>query len=474
VGQKKPILALKLGQTAAGARAALSHTASVAGAYEIARGVFRQGMILTCRGLDELIDVAAGLACLPKRAVKRIALIGGGGGHATSACDEISQVGLEIANLSAQTRERLGKLLPWWANINNPVEFAGGADQNPLVFSDAVETCLSDPGVDAALVFGLFGGYRIDQFPHFERRYEEAAASIVDSLRKHAKPVVLHSIYANRSLRSISLLRLGGVTVTASLSTAARVLQAVATYTNSEANRQPVRSYKPVTNSSEKGALRRLDEHEARGLLNTFGIACVRTELARTAAEATRIAFEMDGPVVLRVASADVMHKRVVGGVAVGVQTATQIERKFNEIIASVAERDPDAKIDGIWVSPVLCTDVEFAIGALRDRAFGDVVMCALGGPLIEQLDRRSFGMAPLSLADAMQMIEDAQLEPAAAVVLGTGSVQFLRELAQVAVNLGRMMVEKPLVVEVDLNPVLPDGTRAVVADPRVLIASTP
>ncbi|MCJ7830178.1 MAG: acetate--CoA ligase family protein, partial [Desulfobacterales bacterium] len=416
---EKPIILLKSGHSATGKKSAGSHTGALAGISEVARTAFERTGIIVVEKSDQLFPVAETLSSLPPIKNNRVAILADGGGHATIAADILTDLGLEIPELSEQTQKNLRKILPAAAALRNPVDVAGGTDADPSVFADCADVILKDNAIGGLLIVGLFGGYGIRFAESLALKEEDAAHRMGKMVQKRHKPIVLHSLYDSEKPHSLHLLRYYGITVYGSLDVACKCIGALAEYGNylnmyhaksnfvldrrSKAKVNGVRMIK--TAAAEKRTW--LLEPEAKRLLEIHGAAVTTDALAQTADQAVGLAQKAEGPVVLKIVSPDIMHKSDAGGVRVGLRTAAQVRKAFQEIVANAGRFNPSADLRGVLVSPMAPDGLEVIIGTKIDDQFGPVIMFGIGGVLVEILKDVTFRVLPLSPSSARKMIRD-------------------------------------------------------------------
>lgn len=211
-------------------------------------------------------------------------------------------------------------------------------------------------------------------------------------------------------------------------------------------------------------------EPEAAELLAAAGIPYVDHGVARSSDEAVEIAARLGYPVVLKIVSADVVHKTEAGGVALGVHDEQSLRGSWDDLMARVVARCPSARLDGVLVARQISVRREMIVGALRDPTFGPTVMVGLGGVLAEALDDVAFRLAPLRSGDGLDMLEE--LRAAAVLDEFRGEDAVDRDtLAAMLVALGDLMLEHSEINEIDLNPVAVSGDGCLALDARVIVA---
>jgi len=224
-----------------------------------------------------------------------------------------------------------------------------------------------------------------------------------------------------------------------------------------------------IIEQAKKEGRNLLTEIEAKALLKKGGINVVDTRLATTKSESVTIAKELGFPVVLKIASADVVHKTDAGGVKLGLKTATQVEKAFDEIMKSVKKAVPNAKIDGVSVQTQAKQGVEVIIGMSKDAQFGPVLMFGLGGVLVEILKDVSFRIVPLVKRDAKEMIREIKGFPLLQGYRGSDPVD-VENLEAMVLKVSEFIEKTPEVKELDLNPIFAYKDGAIAVDARVIL----
>src|SRR5450432_2028728 len=212
---------------------------------------------------------------------------------------------------------------------------------------------------------------------------------------------------------------------------------------------------------------------EGKLVCDAYGIPVPKEGVAKSAAEAVKLATGMGFPVLMKIVSPDILHKTEAGGVIVGVKTAADAEKNYETILANAKKYKADAKIEGIQVQQMLAGGTEVIVGSITDGSFGKLVAFGLGGVLVEILKDITFRLAPATKADALSMLDGIQ---AAEMLKGVrGSTPVSRDaLADIIVNVSRLITDFPEIAEMDLNPVFATKTDAIAADVRIVVDFDP
>ena len=478
---RKPVVMLKSGRSERGRSSAGSHSGALAGSAEVARSALRRAGVVLVEEADKLYPCAEALASLPPMATNRLAILADGGGHATIAADALTDMGVEIPELGAETQERLRQILPLAAAVANPIDVAGATDANPALFADVARILLEDEQVGGLLLVGLFGGYGIRFAGELKAGEEEAAIGMGDLLDALGKPIVVHSLYDFARPRALDLLRERRIPVHGSVEVACRCIGALAEYgrflrepsEDGDFHLQWRQRADPEGAAIIAGALDggrdALLEHEAKRLVALHGVPVPRDVLAETADAAAEAAGAVGGPVALKLVSPQVLHKSDAGGVALGLTGEGEVRSAFDEIVRSAREYDPSAEIRGVLVSPMAAPGVEVIVGTKTDDQFGPVILFGIGGVLVEVVKDVAFRVLPLTPESARQMIDDID---AVALLDGfRGRPPADREaLVTLLCAVSELIEAYPEISTMDLNPVIVHERGLTVVDARILL----
>jgi acetyl coenzyme A synthetase (ADP forming)-like protein len=456
VARSKPILAMKSGTTSSGARAASSHTAALAGSEAAVEALFHQAGVLRAGTLEELIDASALLSTQPLPGGRRVALLTNAGGLGILAADACDAEGLELPELSDETKEELAQLLPSEASLANPVDMLGSA--TAAAYEAAVPALLRDPRTDAVIVLFV---------PPVTAGAEDVAAAVlrgVEQVGDVEKPV-LAAILSAEGMPT-SLQGTSSVAVFPYPESAARALGLAAR--RAEWLRRPAGSVPAVDGIDahraralverllEESEERWLEADELRALLEAYGIPFVLERVAATADEAVAAAAELGFPAVVKTAEAGA-HKTETGGIALGLADEAALRKALERIGLPVL------------VQPMIEGGTELLAGIFQDPTFGPLVAFGPGGIFAELIGEAGFRIAPLTDADANELVHTGKTGRLVAGYRGSPAAD-ADALEDLLHRLSRLGEDRPEVAELDLNPVLarPDGCIAVDARARV------
>jgi acyl-CoA synthetase (NDP forming)/RimJ/RimL family protein N-acetyltransferase len=458
VARKKPVLALKGGATAAGARAAASHTAALASSDVAVDALFRQAGVQRTRTLSEFLDAAALLSSQPLPQGGRVAIVTNAGGLAILCADACAAAGLELPAPSPGTREALALVLPAEASVENPIDLLGSATSG--TFASVLPLLLADPAFDAVCVL-------------FVRPIVATAADVLDAVDAaieeagHEKPVV--GVFLSAESADARPERVTRVARFESPEAAAAALGVAAR--RAEWLRQPV-GVVPELDDVDRTAARAiavkaledaddvwLDTRASRVLLEAYGIRLAPEAIADTPEEAEQAARLLGMPAVVKSATPGA-HKTESGGVALDLRDGDAVRRAAARIGCPVL------------VQPMLA-GAELLVGATQDPTFGPLVAIGLGGVQAELIGAVSFALAPLTDADATQLLADGPLGRVVRGFRGRPPLA-VAALADLLHRLSALTLDLPELAELDLNPIVVDEHGYVALDRRVRLRRQP
>ena len=464
VTRTKPIVLLKGGRSESGTDAARSHTGAIAGEYAVFRSALRQAGVTVVERTDELLPVGRTLAQQPPmRPGTGVAVLSDGGGHATLTADWLTERGVPLASLAEPTMSRLGKLLGPAASTTNPVDTAGAADQDPDVFTRALELLLSDPATGALMLVGLFGGYAVRFSAQMAEGEALAAAALLEMSSRSEKPLVVFTLYADTDSRALRMLREGGVAVVGSLEVACRCAEALSE--RGLRMERPLETPQPASRRTVpraiEGARREgrtvLSELEARDLVADSGVPLVPATVCRTAAETAAAIGELSSAVAVKVLSPNIPHKTDADAVALGISNPEDGAGAFERMTRAAAEyaraRGLEPDVRGVLVTRMLPPPIaELIVGATRDPHFGPIIAVGLGGLAVEVLRDRALRALPIGRADAFEML--AELRSAAILAGFRGRPPADLDLvADAILAVGRCARAHPELAAIEVNP---------------------
>jgi acyl-CoA synthetase (NDP forming) len=477
--KKKPIVALKVGTSSAGMRAAASHTGSLAGDDIILDAAFRQAGIVRVSNADELYDMAHIFATCPIPRGNRLAILSEGGGDNSIAADNAEKYHMEVPVLSKETQEKIRPFLLEGMPAHNPIDYGGTAEENPHMITECVKVCMEDDEVDGILITGFFGGFYDIIASHIAELEEQTSRELVDLVHEYKKPLIVNTSYARDPIKSLNILKEAGIPVIESSERAAQAMSALMhfsmkqqkirtmTIPKKEPREHP--TIKKLFDAVKNEGRTNLLETESRELLQEYDISLPDAALAATAHDAVTAANRMGYPLAMKIVSPDIIHKSDAGGIKLSLKGEEEIKTAFEEIIRNAEKATTRERIVGTLMSPMAASGQECIIGMVRDAQFGPVIMFGLGGIFVEVLKDVSFRVAPLADEDIDDMIQEIKGYKILTGIRGE-KPKDIKAIKDILAKLSAIVIDNPEIKEVDLNPIIVHEQGASIVDSRILI----
>lgn len=462
----KPILAVKVGSSEAGARAAASHTASLAGADAVFDGAARQYGIIRVGGLEPLLDAAEVFAAGRRARGRRLTTLSLSGGAGVLMADMASTHGMCVPAWETSWQQRMSAVIPPFGSARNPIDLTASLISEPDLLRRALEVTVQHPDTDVISI--LLGNA------------DTGAPQLIDAIERayHATDRPLVVVWTGGSGRSRERLRELGIPCFTDPGRAAAALGALVNYSlRPSVQRQPARPddvdervARTLVDRVRAQGRQQLNEYEASRLLAAYGIPCAGAFQAASAAEAVRAATELDGPVALKLLSDRVGHKTDIGGVRLALSSAAEIEAAAEELLG-IGEQagDPTSQL---LVQRMADGETELIVGLHRDPAFGPVVVVGFGGVLVEVLDDSRVGVAPLDTTQAKQLLRSLRGSRAFDATRGRPArdIDAAAEVVARLSWLGNDLAED--LAELDVNPLIvrTTGEGAVAVDALAIL----
>jgi len=472
VTRNKPVVALKSGVTQAGSRAVSSHTGSLAGSEQAYEAAFRQSGVIRAESLEDLFDYALAFGYLPPLRGDRVAIVTNAGGPGILATDALEKAGMKLSRFEPECIQALEQFLPDAASAANPVDVLGDARADRYKF--ALEQVVQDPHVDAVMVILT---------PQAMTEIEATAQVIADVADASDLPVLACFMGEARVSEGTHVLEERNVPNFAFPERSAMVLEGMSRFRSIQsepppefeefdADREAVRKIIEQVRSEGRVSI---GDSEARTILTAYGLNIPASELAETAEQAVEFANGMGYPVVLKVASPDILHKTDVGGVKVGLENAADVRDAFDLITYRAQRYLPEARLWGCLVQKMVPPGLEILIGMNRDPQFGPLVTFGLGGIYVETLRDASFRIAPFSRRDASEMLGELRASALLDGVRGAPPVD-KQTLVDALLRIGQLVLDFPEISELDINPfvVYETDQGGTALDMRLILKSNP
>jgi acyl-CoA synthetase (NDP forming) len=456
--EEKPIVMLKVGRSDLAARAAKSHTGSLVGSDAVVDAVCKQKGIARVDDFNELIAVSSVfLKCKPPKG-NRIGIISSSGGAIGMVADRAIGLDLHFTDVCAKTKEEATKALPWYGEFRSPFDIASAgsrATQEIELAKAAVNYVLNDEGVDILLAIIT---------PMDRRGTQNYLQAIVEASKTSEKPIILFSPMASLREEEEKIFAEGNIPMLIDSAECVKALDALIkfgqTLERRKASKRP--SEPPISVNVDKIKegllkLRRkiLSEHESKELLSRYGILSTKEAVAHSPGETIEIASRIGYPVVLKVDSPAITHKTDAGAIKLGISNQTELINAYNQILTNSKKYAPEARIEGVLVQEMIKGARELIVGMSHDPQFGPVIMFGLGGIFVEVFKDISLRVAPLTRADAEEMVIEVRGYEILKAFRGKpeadveGVIDVLIRLSRMAVDLGDVLSE------IDINPLM-------------------
>jgi acetyl coenzyme A synthetase (ADP forming)-like protein len=468
VTRHTPVIAVKSGNTAAGSRAVSSHTGTLAGSERAYEAAFEQTGVLRANSIEHLFDYSLAFAYQPALRGRNIAIVTNAGGPGIMATDALEESGMKLATLQPETVETLRQGLPAAANVFNPIDVIGDALADR--YAHALKAALADKNVDGVIVILT---------PQVYTEIEETAEIVGQIAATQEKPVLGCFMGQQKVGPGIKVLNRHSIPNYVFPERAVGAFRAMAEfwergnrpkpdYKEFDVDRDTVR--KVFDRVRSEGRLS-LGDAESREIMEAYGLRIPRSILAANAEEAVAAAESIGYPVVMKIASPDILHKSDIGGVRLNIRSADQV-RDFYDLHIYRAERYmADARIWGVLVQEMAASGKETIIGVNRDPQFGPLLMFGLGGIYVEVLKDVTFRIAPVSQREAREMINEIRSYHLLRGVRGEKPSD-LDAIVDTILRVSQMVTDFPEIVEMDINPltVYEEGKGALAVDMRFVL----
>ncbi len=475
VALTKPIIVIKVGRSEAASKAAASHTGSLTGNDEVLDAAFRRVGVLRVNTIPELFNMAEVLAKQPRPRTPRLVIVTNAGGPAALATDMLATGGGQIAQLSRESFDAFNKLLPAHGSRNNPVDLLG--DAGPERYAKALEIVSKDPNNDGVLVILT---------PQAMTEPTATAEQLKRFAKFNGKPILASWMGGDQVRVGEEILNNAGIPTFPYPDTAMRAFAYMWRYAdnlrslyetpavgadsdNQFAKRSQVAK---IIRTARRRKRTLLTEVQSKEILAAYGISVVETHIAFSEEEAVKLAESIGSSVVLKVYSATITHKTVVGGVKLNLRGAGAVRRAYRQIQLAVTKHNRGEDFLGVTVEPMIAFDgCELILGSRLDPQFGPVLLFGAGGPLVEVFKDRALALPPLNATLARRVIEQTRIFAALKGVRGRGPAD-LAALDQLLVRFSQLVAEQRWIKEIDINPLVASASGLIALDARMVLHS--
>lgn len=473
VSRTKPIVLLKAGRTEAGQAAVASHSGAAAGENEVYRAAFHKAGIVTAENAEQLRVLSKAFATYAPPQGRRVAVMSFSGGGAILAIDAIEAAGLTLAALSEATKADLRDLFPPWIAVDNPLDvWIPIARDLHSAFPRILEAILRDPGVDAVIC--IYCSYSLPKYDAYD-----SSAHIRDLAGRYPdKPVLCWTYGLDIAGFTRRVERDGTAMVFPSLDDAAGALAKLAAYGEYRERDVPPAGA-PESNPGASRASRILGRAadagtsylftESLDILRAYGMHVAAWSTAGSERELVEKAESLSYPLCLKAVSQDLVHKSDSGGIVLGIGDREELRAAYRRLHAEVRARAPQAEVSAVLIQEMAPKGKELMIGAKRDSSFGPCLIVGAGGIFTEILGDYAFRLAPITAAEAREMIAELAFSKILAGARGEPACH-LPSIVEVLLKASQLICAHPEIREIDLNPLIANQRGAVIVDARIML----
>lgn len=469
VALTKPIILIKAGRSEESAKAAASHTGSLAGSDEAFSTALRRAGILRVETIADLFAMAEVLGKQPRPKGPHLSIVTNAGGPGVIATDALVMNGGKLAAIDPKSMDAYNSFLPAPWSHNNPIDILG--DASPDIYAKAVNVAAHDKQSEGLLVI----------LTPQDMTDPTATAQKLSSFSRLNVPILASWMGGESVLKGSEILSDAGIPVFAYPDMACKTFAAMWTYSDNLKSLYEVpvlpqdfqvkkEVAREIIDKARKEGRTILDEYESKRVVEAYNIPIVPTRVALSADEAVAMAESMHFPIVLKLYSKTITHKSDVGGVKLNLQNKEAVKKAYEEIFASVKKLAGVEHFQGVTVQPMIKLDgYELILGSTIDTEFGPVLLFGSGGQLVEVYQDRALGLPPLTTTLAKRMMERTKIYHALHGVRGRKAVD-LKKLEGILVQFSRLVVEEKWIKECDINPLLASSDHLIALDARIIL----
>lgn len=469
--RNKPIIIVKPGRFSESAKAALSHTGSMAGDDQVYEAAFKRAGVVRVKEVADLFNAAAVLDSKNLPRGNRLAIITNAGGPGVLATDTLMELGGKLSELSEKSLSDLNSFLPPYWSKSNPIDVLGDADIDR--FTKSINICLEDTEVNGILIIYT---------PQGKADPEELSHKITQIGTNASKPIIIVWMGGRKVQEAKRISIQNGIPTYETPEEAVKTYFYMYRYASNLKLLYETPADIPVDQAPPKSNLKALirntiregrtilDEEESKRFLGNYGIPNTKPRVARSADEAVRIAINIGYPIVLKIASPDITHKSDIRGVVVGISSEEKLREEYEQMLLRIKEKLPEARISGVAVQKMIeKVDYEILLGAKRDKDFGSVILFGRGGVDAEIIGDFSIGIPPLNQTLARIMMEHTKVYKMLQGYRGRKPAD-IRQIEQIIINFSNLIVDFPEIMEIDINPIAISNGKAYALDARIVV----
>lgn len=470
---KKPVIVIKSGRFQGAAQAVRSHSGALAGSDAVYDAAFRDAGLCRLFELQNVYDLLLTLNHFPKLKGNHLTILTNGGGVGILATDTLIATGGELSILSSSTINKLNAVLPPTWSQGNPVDIIG--DAPPARYAKSLEILMDDSSIQTILLMHC---------PTALSSTHEVFKLIIEIISKRKTPrpdIFVVCLQQNIEKDLLSHFNQNKIPIYPTPERAVRSFMHLLRCENEKkfidnSIRKPIRIKENVSKVLnvliKKKGHEWLDHHIIQDILTEYGIPVVKTEAASSPSDAKTISQKMDFPLVLKIASKDIIHKSDVGGVVLNLMNPEDVEKSAHVMLKTVATYQPQARIEGFVLQPMVPLDhgFELFLGGVQDKTFGPVVIFGAGGKAVEVIKDKALALAPLTEKSARNLIEQTRIYEQLKGYRDQEPIP-LDQLIDCLVKLSYILFNHPEIAELDINPLLADTQKVLVLDTRMRLS---
>jgi len=471
----KPVIVVKAGRFAEGARAATSHTGALAGSDDVYDAAFQRAGLLRVFELEELFDAVETLSKISIPRGERLIILTNGGGAGVLATDSLIEQGGTLATLSPQTMNRLNSFLPPTWSKANPVDIIGDASSER--YAKSLETLLADDGVDSVLTLNC---------PTAVIDSSQVAEAVIKVKRPKGKAVLSVWLGGANQDKARNIFGKAGVPCYATPESGVRAFMHLVRYKRGQEALMATPPSMPEIFHPDrekareivKEALKQnrewLSEFEAKQVLSAYEIPTTKIRLASSAEVAASFAKEFCGPMALKIQSPDIIHKSDVGGVVLNLKSPDEVKQAAISMVERIQQKVPSAKIEGFVIEEMISRPgaIELIVGMKEDSQFGPVILFGEGGTAVEVIGDTALELPPLDLKLASRLINKTRVSKRLKGYRDHPASD-LKTLQLTLLKISQLTIDLAEIVEIDINPLLADSKGVVALDARMRLKSS-
>ncbi len=461
--KRKPIVIMKVGKTAKGSALAASHTGSLSGSDKSFDAVVKKFGVIRVDDIEELAEMCHLLSVIPMLPPKpTLAAMCLSGGETGICADMGTLMGLTYPELADQTRSRLKELLPDYATPANPLDMSATLAHDGTKYAGVIQAFIDDPSIGMVIC-----GQTVLQHHQPQDVINPMSDGMVMAAKEKKKPVVVMSFFNSSRDEGIrKKLESEGVPILPATGGGFKLLKYLMDFVSYNPADHTLELAVPNKKKTEKLAL---SEYESKEELKRYGILMPEEHVAVKKSDLTE--FHVQFPAAAKIISRDILHKSDVGGVVLNIQNQEELYQAFDKVMKNSLEHCPNARIDGVLISPMLPKGDEFIVGVHNDPQFGPMILCGLGGIFVEVFKDASLYPAPLNKKEALAMVQSLKGSKLLSGYRGKEKGD-MDALARLIVQISEYAVtNKDSLEELDINPVFvyPEGRGVAIADALIV-----